>query len=393
MSDTDRMFARSQSKYVDGEPNLRIDFCSRLARLLKIIWVTRAPYSTEGFREFFIWSNMCSENITNVPGIRVGHWTHEGALTGCTVVLCGENAVGGVDVRGSSPGTRETDILGSDKRVEIVNAFMLSGGSAYGLAAADGAMKYLEEQGIGFRVGRNVVPIVPSAIIYDLAVGDPSVRPDSAAGYDACKSATTGIFAQGNVGAGTGATVAKVLGSNRSIKGGLGSDSIRLPNGLTVGALVVVNAIGSIHDPHTGDLVAGPRSSGGSMASASEILIAGNDIGEQSLGANTTIGVIATDATLTKSQANQLASSAHDGLALSIRPSHLIGDGDTIFAVATGGASHPDQEIADAHTLNRIIAAVVDCTSQAIVNAVRSATGVSGVPSVNEVHTSGSLGN
>ena len=336
---------------------------------------------------------MCSENITDVPGIKVGHWTHESALTGCTVVLCGEKAVGGVDVRGSSPGTRETDILGSDKRVEIVNAFMLSGGSAFGLAAADGAMKYLEEHGMGFKVGQNIVPIVPSAIIYDLTVGDPSIRPGSDSGYEACKSASTGIFAQGTVGAGTGATVGKVLGSNRSVKGGLGSDSIRLSNGLTVGALVVVNAIGSIHDPHTGDLIAGARSSDGSMVSASEILIAGDDIDEQRLGANTTIGVIATDARLTNSQANRLASSAHDGLALSIRPSHLIGDGDTIFAVGTGGASHPDQEIADTHTFNRIIAAAVQCTSQAIVNAVRSATGVSGVPSVDEVHTSGSLGN
>ena len=359
--------------------------CSLICRLIEL------PISHKELGSFLFGSEMLIGNITDVPGIKVGHWTHKSALTGCTVVLCGKNAVGGVDVRGSSPGTRETDILGSDKRVEVVNAFMLSGGSAYGLAAADGAMKYLEEIGDGFKVERNVVPIVPSAIIFDLGLGDPSVRPDSFSGYQACGLASQGIFSQGNIGAGMGATVGKVLGANRSVKGCLGSDSVRLSNGFTVGALVVVNAIGSIHDPNNGDLIAGPRSSDGSMVSASDVLIACDEINEGEIGVNTTIGVVATDATLTKSQANRLASSAHDGLALSIRPAHLIGDGDTIFSVSTGRESRRDQEVVTSYTLNRIIAATIKCTSQAIVNAIRSATSIPGVPSVQELNQSGNL--
>lgn len=325
-------------------------------------------------------------SITDVPGITVGHWTDNIASTGCTVILCNERTVGGVDVRGSSPGTRETDILGLGKRVEVVHAVMLSGGSAFGLAAAEGAMKYLEEQRIGVLVGSNVVPIVSSAIIFDLGLGDGQVRPDLASGYFACKEASSDPVEQGSVGAGAGASVGKVLGPDQATKGGIGTSSIDLGNGLIVGAIVVVNAIGSVHDPETGELLAGPRLEGGEMASSMEILISGEDHKTTGASSNTTIGAVATNAKLSKSQANRLASSAHNGLALAVRPSHLIGDGDTMFGLATCEKPFEEGSLTTSHEeFNRIIAASVRCTSEAIVNAVQFAKGVDSCPSINEL--------
>ena len=330
-----------------------------------------------------------SSGITDVPGITVGHWTDRTAATGCTVVLCGSQTVGGVDVRGSSPGTRETDILAPDRRVETVNAVMLSGGSAYGLAAADGAMKYLEERGIGVIVGANVVPIVSSAIIFDLGMGDGSVRPRPESGYEACQRASPGPIEQGSVGAGTGASVGKVFGAERAVKGGIGTSSSHLGNGLMVGALVVVNAIGSVHDPDSGQLIAGPRTEDNSMASSMEALLSGDAHNIPGPGSNTTIGVVATNAKLTKVQASRLASSAHDGLALAVRPSHLVGDGDTMFALSTGDQSSGVRSSKEAHeNFNRLIAATVRCTSLAIINGVKNAEGMHGVPSLGDLSKS-----
>ena len=318
--------------------------------------------------------------ITDVPGIKVGHWTNLEAITGCTAVLCPKGSLGGVSVRGASPGTRETDVLHPLNRIDEVNAIMLSGGSAYGLAAADGAMTYLEEQGIGVKVGEGVVPIVPAAILYDLGIGDGTIRPISDNGYYACKLASSDPVEQGCVGAGTGATVAKTLGPQKAIKGGLGSASVDLGGGLVVGALVVVNAIGSVYDPENGSLIAGPRV-GEIMSDSMTDLISGNLFNLPEINGNTTIGVVATNATLTKAQASRVASSSHDGVALAIRPSHLIGDGDTMFSISTSEQGGIDEYI----DMNRIIAGSVRAVSEAIQNAVNYAEMLGGIPSVNDL--------
>jgi L-aminopeptidase/D-esterase-like protein len=257
---------------------------------------------------------------------------------------------------------------------------MLSGGSAYGLAAADGAMRYLEGKGIGVKVGGSVVPIVPSAILFDLGIGESKVRPDSESGYHACVFASPDPVEQGCVGAGTGATVGKTQGPERSVKGGLGSASIDLGEGLLVGALVVVNAIGSVHDPENGSLIAGPRGNK-SMSSSIDDLISGNSFKLPDINGNTTIGVVATNAKLTKAQAARMAASSHDGLALAIRPSHLIGDGDTMFSISTG-----EQGGIDGYgDMNRIIAGAIQTVSLAILNAINFAETMGGVPSVKDL--------
>jgi len=278
-----------------------------------------------------------AKSITDVKGIKVGSREDLKALTGCTVVLTGpEGAVCGVDVRGSAPGTRETDLLSPVNMIEKVHAVVLSGGSAFGLDAACGVMDFLEERGIGYPVGPTVVPIVPAAVLFDLGVGDYRVRPDRQMGYLACKDAGDEVR-EGNVGAGAGATVGKIRGYDYCTKSGLGSWSVTLESGLTVGAIVAVNAVGDVIDPSSGKIIAGARKDGGQgfLGTTEALKKAGIPV-RYNKGANTTIGVIACNARLDKSRVNKIAQMAHDGLARVINPVHTMHDGDTIFALATG---------------------------------------------------------
>ncbi|MBI4234105.1 MAG: P1 family peptidase [Chloroflexi bacterium] len=317
--------------------------------------------------------------ITDVPGIKVGHYTDREHATGCTVVLCEEGAVGGVDVRGSAPGTRETELLRPMNLVQQAHAVVLSGGSAFGLDAASGAMRYLEERGIGFRIGPAVVPIVPAAILFDLGVVTHLVRPGPEAGYAACQAASSEAVPEGSIGAGTGATVGKALGLSRAVKGGIGTASLALGDGLAVGAIVAVNAFGDVVDPATGQLLAGPRQEDDhGFLSTLELLAQGLAPPRTPLPTSTTIGVVATSARLAKEQANKLALHAHDGLALAVRPCHAMGDGDAFFALATGRSETPVE-------MNRLGAAVVQVVAQAILNAVLKAEGLGGIPSAREV--------
>ena len=319
-------------------------------------------------------------SITDVPGILVGHKTDIEAATGCTVVLCEGGAVGGVDVRGSAPGTRETDLLRPMALVSEVHGVMLSGGSAFGLAAATGVASYLEAKGIGLRFGGATIPIVPAAILFDLGLVRGDIRPTADDGESACRSASTSPPAQGSVGAGTGATVGKMLGMHRAMKGGIGSASVSLGDGLTVGAIVAVNAIGGVYEASTGRIVAGPRAeAGNAILDAMEVAISPPMQTRQSVSAsNTTIGVVATNAALNKEQANKLASAAQDGIALAVRPAHLMGDGDTMFALATGNS---DSDV----NMNQLLAAAVMCVSNAIVNAVTEAESLGGVPAFKDL--------
>ncbi len=311
---------------------------------------------------------MNSGSLTDVPGLSVGHHTLAGRPTGCTVVLCPEGATAGVDVRGGAPGTRETDLLRPDNLVEQVHALLLTGGSAFGLAAAGGVMQWLEERGHGLRVGSATVPIVPAAVLFDLWLEDAPLRPDAAAGYAACVAARREPAAQGSVGAGAGATVGKLFGIERAMKGGIGSASITV-GAVTVAALVAVNATGDVIDPATAGVIAGTRGSDGQPRSAVLAMLAGELPQRAIAGMATTIGVIATDAVLTKSQANKLATMAHDGLARTIHPVHTLADGDTLFALATGASGRPGEM-----TVLGVMAAEV--TAQAVLNAVRHASGL-----------------
>ena len=312
------------------------------------------------------------DDITDIPGIRVGHDTNLEAGTGCTVILCDTPAMGGVDVRGGAPATRETDLLRPMTLVEGVNAIVLTGGSAFGLDAASGVMLYLEERGIGYDTGVARVPIVPAAAIFDLAFGPASIRPDASAGYRACEQASSEPVAQGTVGAGTGATVGKMAGPNFMTKGGLGSASMLLSDGTLVGAIVVVNAVGDIVDPRAQTVIAGTRRSDGPD------FLAGNPFG------NTTIAVVATNAALTKEQTNKVAQMAHDGMAQAIHPAHTMFDGDTVFALALGPGSQilHGSSIAVSQT-SAIGAAAATTLARAIVKAVRNATTLHGVPAVS----------
>ena len=317
--------------------------------------------------------------ITAVPGIAAGHWTDANAATGCTVVLCGETTVGGVAVRGGSPGTRETDLLDPMRRVDRVHAILLSGGSAFGLAAANGVQSWLEERGIGFETPHGYVPIVPAAILYDLGVGRADVRPNATVGRAAAYAASDAPLASGSVGAGTGATVAKGLGPAGVVKGGIGSAYCTLPGGISVGAAVAVNAWGGIHDHRDGSLIAGPLRDDGTMADPVGVILDGEYPPSDTTMTNTTIGVVATDANLDKMQANFVASSAHDGLALTIRPCHTTSDGDTLFCVATRHNSAPVN-------LTAITAAATHVVALAVMDAVQSAVGLAGIPAVSELH-------
>ena len=317
--------------------------------------------------------------ITDIDGIEVGHHTDLAHGTGCTVVLCRQGAIGGVDVRGGAPGTRETDLLHPSNQVQQLQAILLTGGSAYGLAAADGVMRYLEEQGIGYPVGHQRSPIVPAAVLFDLNLKTGSVRPGPDDGFRACQDAASGALLQGTAGAGTGATVGKALGLARATKGGIGTASIALPGGILVAALVAVNAYGGVVDHRTGQVVAGPRcETGGGFHDSNELLIEGRSASRSVLpGENTSIGVVATNASLSKAQANYLARISHDGLALTIRPCHTPRDGDTMFAMATC----TNQETAD---LTQLGAAAVEATAQAVLNGVLAATGLGDIPAAGE---------
>jgi L-aminopeptidase/D-esterase-like protein len=283
-----------------------------------------------------------NKTLTAIAGLRVGHAHDDEALTGCTVILCEAGAVGGVDQRGGAPGTRETDLLRPLHLVEHVHAIVLAGGSAFGLDAASGVMRYLAERDIGLQTAVARVPIVAAAVLFDLGIGRADVRPDAEMGYRACLQATDAPVAQGRVGAGIGATAGKIAGMAQATRTGLGSASVTLSNGLTVGALVAVNPFGDVVDPTTGELVAGVQlaASGGSDTLALMRLAAnsagGSAVDPTPFAQNTVIGVVATNARLNKEQVNKVAQMAQDGLARSIRPAHTMFDGDTIFALATG---------------------------------------------------------
>ena len=319
-----------------------------------------------------------NNSLTSLQGILVGHYTDDKRPTGCTVVLCPDGAVAGVDVRGAAPGTRDTDALSPSNTVQEVHGVLLTGGSAYGLDAAGGVMRWLEERGHGFPVGPAIVPIVPAAVIFDLWVDDfskarreptknPRIRPDAQAGYLACQAANSEPVEQGNVGAGAGATLGKLNGPDCAMKGGIGSASLCV-HGVTVAALVVCNALGDVVDPQTGKLLAGARVSADSrdLLDIVKAQLNGHSISKPQAGSNTTIGVVATDAVLTKPQAHRLAQVAHDGLARSIRPVHTPMDGDTLFALGTGTSC----KAADMMLLSTLAAEV---TAMAVVNAVLAA--------------------
>jgi L-aminopeptidase/D-esterase-like protein len=321
------------------------------------------------------------DDICDVQGILVGHDTNLEAATGCTVVVCETPTRGGVDVRGGAPGTRETDLLDPRCLVEVVHAVLLTGGSAFGLNAAAGVVRTLEERGVGFDAGVARVPIVPAAVLFDLGFGRADVRPDAEAGARATQAATHGPVAEGTVGAGTGATLGKMGGPALAMKGGIGSASALLPDGHVVGALVAVNASGDVYDPKSGALVAGARHPAGGW-------LAGDGNVERREtpfpGANTTIAVVATDAPLTKTEISKVAQMAHDGLALAIRPAHTPFDGDTVFALSTGHSDAPTPR-AGALLVSMVGALAAQTLARAVVKAARAATGLHGLPGLRDL--------
>jgi L-aminopeptidase/D-esterase-like protein len=324
--------------------------------------------------------------ITDVPGILVGHAQDEAALTGCTVILCEKGAVGGVDQRGGAPGTREVDALHPMHLVNKIHGIVLAGGSAFGLEAATGVMRYLEERDVGFDTHIVRVPIVPAAILFDLGIGKSDVRPDAAMGYLACQNASSDPPGEGNFGAGTGATVGKILGVGQCMKSGIGTASVEIGAGVIVGAIVAVNAFGDIIDPSTGKIIAGARSKdvgplhiGAPGFFADTMQVMQTLIGRTILGfgsrENTVIGVVATNAKLDKEATNKVAQMAHDGLARTVRPAHTMLDGDTIFAISTG------EHTAD---MNIVGAYAAEVFAQAILRAVRMAKPIAGIPAISE---------
>jgi len=323
------------------------------------------------------------KGLTAVAGIKVGHHTLTERPTGCTVILTEAGATAGVDVRGGAPGTRETDLLDPSNMVQQVHAIVLSGGSAFGLDAASGVMRYLEEKGIGYDTRVAKVPIVPAAILFDLGFGGkPAVRPTAECGYLAAKAATDGPVAEGNVGAGAGATVGKMGGSGRSMKAGIGTASLTLPDGVTVAAIVAVNALGDVIDPASGQVVAGVRTEDGKgLADVRRLVRSGQLAGRlrtPRAAENTTIGVVATNAVLSKAQARKVAQMAHDGFARAISPAHTPADGDTIFALATGTQ-------AGEANVSLIGALAAEVMADAVVRAARQAEGLAGVPAARDL--------
>jgi L-aminopeptidase/D-esterase-like protein len=317
--------------------------------------------------------------LTAVSGIKVGHHTLSDRPTGCTVVLAEAGAVASVDVRGGGPATRETDLLDPAKTVQKAHAVVLSGGSAFGLDAASGVMLALEERGIGVDVGVTHVPIVPAASLFDLHVGDAKIRPGAECGRLAAAAASAGPVAEGNVGAGAGATVGKLLGPGRAMKAGIGTASVRLDGGLVVAALVAVNAIGQVVDPASGTPVAGARTPDGSGIVDLRPLVRAGAFGPAlPIGESTTLGVVATNAPLCQAEARKVAEMAHDGLARAIYPSHLPLDGDTIFVLATGGLDGPVE-------LGTVGALAADVVVEAILRSVREATSLPGFPAARDL--------
>ena len=323
-----------------------------------------------------------TNTITDVPGIEVGHAQDYDSLTGCTVILCRKGAVGGVDVRGGAPGTRETDLLNPLNLVSNVNAVVLAGGSAFGLDAATGVMRYLEEQKIGFNTGVARVPIVPSAILFDLNLGRADRRPDAAMGYEAAAAASKEPSREGNVGVGTGASIGRILGLTSAMKTGIGMASIDVGGGVVVGALIAVNAFGDVVDPNTGVILAGARTrksknlrvgEPGYFGDTLKMMksVYGRTIMSFATHFNTVIGVVATNAKFNKAEANKVAQMAHNGIARAVRPAHTMLDGDTLFALATG------RRKADVSTVGAYAAEAV---AQAIVRAARSAASAGGLP-------------
>jgi|SRR5688572_18976664 len=318
--------------------------------------------------------------ITDVAGIKVGHFTDTRRPTGCTVVLSEQGAVTGVDVRGSGPGTRETDLLDPINHVEQVHGILLSGGSAFGLDAASGVMRYLEEHGVGYVTPFAKVPIVPAAILFDLRLGDSRIRPDAESGYQACLAANSGIVAEGSIGAGAGATIGK-LQPGLPMKGGIGTASLRIGDGIVVGALVAVNCVGNVVDPGNGRIIAGSRSPRGrGFVDVSEWIRGGIP----SETTNTTIGVIATNVRFNKAQMKKIAQMGHDGMARTINPVHTPWDGDTLFAMATGES----ERIVDVGHIGALAAEVV---SQAILRAVQRARAIAGYPEYPSMQEVGAL--
>ena len=321
-----------------------------------------------------------NSTITDVAGLEAGHYTDRNSATGCTVIICRQGAVGGVDVRGGSPGTRETDLLRPVHRVDQLHAVVLSGGSAFGLDAASGVVAYLEQEGVGFQVGPAVVPIVSSAILFDLGLITAQVRPGAEEGRRACLAANAAPLEEGSVGAGTGATVAKGRGRAGAVKSGLGCASMRLASGVVVAAVVAVNAYGGVRDYRTGRLIAGPRREDGQgFDDPVDLSLQGMTDDAAPPLTNTTIGLVATDAALTKEDANYLAGVSHDGLALTIRPCHTDRDGDTMFAMAT-------RRVQGAVDLTALGTAAVEVTAAAVLRAINAATGLGGVPAIGELN-------
>lgn len=315
-------------------------------------------------------------NIMDVSGIKVGNVEDVDALTGCTVIVIEEGATCGVDVRGSAPGTRETDLLDPAKTVDVVHGICLAGGSAFGLDAASGVMEYLEENEIGLDVEVAKVPIVPAAVLFDLPIGKAQVRPDKQMGYEAAKRSSKGEISFGNYGAGCGATVGKLAGFEHSMKGGLGSASVTLDNGLVVGAIVAVNALGEIRHPETGEVLAGAYNQAtGEMLDSLELLKKRTEDDFLS-GANTTIGVVAANAKLTKAEAQKVAQVTQNAFAKTIYPTHTTQDGDTVFAVGTGSTSY---------AIDLVSNLAQQMMEQAIIGAVHAAEAVPGTPSYKSV--------
>ena len=319
--------------------------------------------------------------LTEIPGIRVGHSSDQEGCTGCTVVLCPEGTVGGVDVRGSAAGTRELDALSPLHLVPHVHAVLLAGGSAFGLDAAAGVMRFLEERGVGFDVEVTRVPIVPTAIIFDLRIGSAVARPNPAMAYAACLQAADGPIPEGSVGAGTGATVGKLFGITRAMKSGLGTACVAMPDGLRVAALTVVNAFGDVRDPQTGVLLAGARETQASRRLADTAAAMRRGAGNRGhSGENTTLAVVATNARLTKIQATKMAQMAQHGLVRTIIPVHTTLDGDLVIGLATG------EQAAEAADLNRIGLAAAEAVAEAILRAIRKATMLGGIPAWRDLN-------
>ncbi|MGM0396531.1 MAG: P1 family peptidase [Bacillota bacterium] len=311
--------------------------------------------------------------ITDVEGIKVGHQSSVEGMTGCTVVICEEGATGGVDVRGSAPGTRETDLFKAEKLVDKVHAVVLAGGSAFGLEAASGAMDYLEEQGVGFDVGVAKVPIVASAVIFDLFLGDHRVRPDRDMGYRAAMSASSVEDRQGSVGCGAGATVGKILGPEKAMKSGIGSATVKAGE-LVVSAIITVNSFGDVYEDNK--QIAGVYDYEKNKLMSTEKMMK-EWTGKLGLpNTNTTIGVVATNATLSKADGNKVAQTSHNGLARTIKPVHTTVDGDTIFAMGTNKVQ------AD---LNLVLLLAVEAVEKAVINAVKAAKPYKDMKTASEI--------